>query len=236
MPAIVVGDPLAELAWRPLPSKISVVVAVAKRLVPYLIEATLIPTLLFYSFLLTLGLRWAFVAALGWTYTAVARRMLGGRPVPALLVLACLGITLRTGVYLANGNTFVYFIQPIARTMATSAMFAVSVLVGRPLIARFASDFCPLTDEVSARPAIVRLFQRLTYLWAAVNLAAALVNLVLLLTLPTAVFVGTSTVSAWIITCTGVVLTVSAAVRTARAEGLAAAVAPNGSLRAYAIA
>ena len=47
------------------------------------------------------------------------------------------------------------------------------------------------------------------------------------------VFVGTATVSAWIITCTGVVLTVSDAVRTARAEGLATAVGPNGNLQAY---
>ncbi|MGD9705045.1 MAG: hypothetical protein AB7Q42_21745 [Acidimicrobiia bacterium] len=55
----------------------------------------------------------------------------------------------------------------------------------------------------------------------------------LLVTVPTAVFVGTATVAAWIITCTGVVLTVSDSVRTARSEGLATAVAPNGSLRAY---
>ena len=55
----------------------------------------------------------------------------------------------------------------------------------------------------------------------------------LLLTVPVAVFVGTATVSAWIITCSGVVLTVSDSVRTARSEGLHTAVAPNGRLHAY---
>jgi hypothetical protein len=45
--------------------------------------------------------------------------------------------------------------------------------------------------------------------------------------------VGTATVSAWIATCVGVVVTVAASVRTARREGLATAVAPNGALRAY---
>jgi Protein of unknown function (DUF3159) len=223
----------SDVVWRLHPSKFSVVGAVTKRLVPYLIEATLIPTLLFYGFLVTLGLTWAFVAALGWTYTAVLRRVVRRNPVPGLLVLACLGITLRTGVYLLSGNTFVYFVQPILRTLATAGCLVVSVLVGRPLIARFASDFCPLAPDVQDRPGIVRLFQQLTLLWAAVNLLAASVSFTLLLTVPTTVFVGTATISAWIITCSGVVLTVAAAVRTARREGLATAVAPNGSLRAY---
>lgn len=225
-----------DLAWRLHPSKVSVVKAVTKRLVPYLIEATLIPTVLFYVSLLLFGLKWAFVAALGWTYAAVARRIVGRRPIPALLLLACLGITVRTVVYLMSGNAFVYFMQPILRTVGTAFVFAMSVVIGRPLIARFAGDFCPLTPDVQDRPAIVQLFRRLTYLWAAVNLAAALVTFTLLITVPTPVFVGTATVAAWIITCTGVVLTVSDAVRTARAEGLATAVAPNGSLRAYAVA
>jgi hypothetical protein len=222
-----------ESAWRLHPSKLSVVGAVTKRLVPYLIEATLIPTLLFYGLLVTYGLTWAFVAALGWTYTAVLRRVLRRNTVPGLLILACLGITLRTGVYLLSGNTFVYFFQPILRTLGTAGLLAASVLVGRPLIARFASDFCPLAPEVKDRPGIVRLFEQLTFLWAGVNLLAAVVSLTLLLTVPTAVFVGTATVSAWIITCTGVVVTVAASVRTARREGLATAVAPNGALRAY---
>ena len=54
--------------------------------------------------------------------------------------------------------------------------------------------------------------------------------------MPVPVFVGAAMVSAWIITCTGVVLTVSDAVRTARNEGLATAVGPNGNLQAYVMA
>jgi hypothetical protein len=154
----VIGDVPDEQMWRMDPSKFSVVGAVTKRLVPYLIEATLIPTVLFYGFLVAGGLTWAFVAALGWTYTAVLRRVVRHNPVPGLLILACLGITVRTGVYLLSGNSFVYFVQPILRTLGTAACLAVSVLVGRPLIARFASDFCPLSPEVQVRPGIVRLF------------------------------------------------------------------------------
>jgi Protein of unknown function (DUF3159) len=223
----------ADVVWRMNPSKVSVVRAVGRRMVPYLIEATLIPTALFYVVLITFDLRWAIVAALCWTYAAMGRRIVTGRPIPGLLVLATLGISVRTVIYLLSGNDFVYFVQPIMRTVATSALFALSVLVGRPLIARFAADFCPISPDVQRRPAIVQLFRRLTYLWAGVNAVAAATTLTLLLTTPVAVFVGAATVSAWVITCSGVVLTVSDSVRTARREGLHTAVAPNGRLHAY---
>lgn len=222
-----------DIDWKLHPSKLSVVAAVVRRLVPYLIEATLIPGILFYAFLITSELKWALVAALGWSYAAVLRRLVVGKPVPGLLILGTLGISLRTVIYLFSSNSFVYFVQPIMRTVATAAVFGLSVAVGRPLIARFACDFCPLSDEVQNRPAVVQLFRRLTYLWAAVNAAAAAASLTLLLTVPVAVFVGTATASAWILTCSGVVLTVSDSVRTARDEGLATAVAPNGTLHAY---
>jgi hypothetical protein len=224
---------LPDVAWRMNPSKLSVVKAVVRRMVPYLVEATLIPTALFYVFLITFGLEWAILAALGWTYAAVGRRIFTGRPVPGLLVLATLGISVRTVIYLLSGSDFVYFFQPIMRTVATAAVFALSVCIGRPLIARFAADFCPLSPDVQIRPAVVQLFRRLTYLWAAVNAIVAAATLTLLLTVPLAVFVGTAPVSAWVITGTGVVLTVSDSVRTARREGLHTAVAPNGRMHAY---
>ena len=223
----------AEVAWRTNPSKVSVVKAVGRRMVPYLVEATLIPMALFYVFFITFELKWAIVVALLWTYAAMGRRILTGRPIPGLLVLATLGISVRTVVYILSGNYFVYFFQPIMRTVVTAAAFAISVCVGRPLIARFAADFCPLSPDVRERPAIDRLFRRLTYLWAGVNGLAAAATLTLLLTVPVPVFVGTAAVSTWIITCSGVVLTVSDSVRTARSEGLHTAVAPNGRLHAY---
>jgi hypothetical protein len=215
------------------PSKRSVVGAVVRRLVPQLVEASFIPTVLFYSFMLVLGLRWAFVAALAWSYTAVGRRLVAGRQVPGLLVLTSVGITVRTVIYIWSGSTFIYFLQPILGTLTTAAVFALSVLTGRPLVQRFASDFCPLTAEVESRPAISVLFRRLTFLWAGLNIAAAAVSLTLLLTVPVTVFVGTKTVAAWILMCSGLVVTVSAAVSTARAEGLETAVGADGTLHAY---
>ena len=199
---------------------------------PYLIEATLIPTTLFYVLLVLGDMRWALGGALLWSYGAVARRVIGDRRVPGLLILATLGITVRTIVYLLSNNDFVYFVQPIMRTTLTGLVFAGSVAVGRPLIARFAGDFCPLAAEVSVRPGIRRLFMRLTILWALVNVLAAASSLVLLLTVPVSVFVVTAAVSAWVVTCTGVVVTVADSVTTARREGLITALSPDGQLYA----
>jgi hypothetical protein len=52
------------------------------------------------------------------------------------------------------------------------------------------------------------------------------------LTVPVSAFVATAAVAAWIVTCTGVVVTVVASVTTARREGLITAMAPNGRLYA----
>ena len=235
-PAALTGEaaPSDAETWTMHPSKKSVAAAVVKRLVPQLVEASLIPTALFYTCLIVFGLRWAFAAALLWSYTAVGRRIVARRPIPGLLVLATVGITVRTVILICSGNTFVYFLQPIMGTLVTAAVFALSVLTGRPLVARFAADFCPLSDEVGSRPAVIRLFRRLTFLWAALNAAAAITSLTLLMTVPVGVFVGTKTVAAWIVCCTGLVVTVSASVTTARAEGLVTAVSSDGALRAYA--
>jgi hypothetical protein len=233
----VTGRPVGSLdaTWTMHPSKLSVVGAVVRRLVPQLVEASLIPTMLFYATLIAFGLRWAFAAALAWSYIAVGRRVAGRRQIPGLLVLTSVGLTARTVMLICSGNTFVYFLQPILGTLVTAAVFALSVLSGRPLVARFASDFCPLSDEVARRPAVVELFRRLTYFWAGLNLAAALTSLALLVTAPVWVFVGTKTIAAWLIICTGVVVTVSASVTTARTEGLETAIGSDGTLHAYAV-
>jgi len=214
------------------PSRRRVVGAVARRLMPYLVEATIIPTALFYVLLVLGDMRWALAGALIWSYGAVVRRAVGDRPVPALLILATLGITVRTIVYLLSSNDFVYFVQPILRTTLTGVLFALSVAAGRPLIARFANDFCPLAPDVRRRPGIRRLFKRLTILWALVNVLAAGSSLLLLLTVPVSVFVVTAAVSAWIVTCSGIVMTVADSVATARREGLITALSPDGRLYA----
>lgn len=222
-----------EPLWRLDPAWSSVVWAVVRRLWPYLVEATVIPTAAYYVALVSFGQFWGIVAASVCTYLAVTRRLVFRQPVPGLLIVASVGITVRLGIYLLNHSSFIYFLQPIAKTGSTAVLFGASVLVGKPLVARFAADFCSFDDSVGGRPAITSLFRRLTYLWAGAQLTIAAVNLTLLLTVPVTVFVGTAAGTAWAVMSIGVAITVSDAVRTTRLDGLNTALATGGRLHAY---
>jgi hypothetical protein len=173
------------------------------------------------------------LAAAIWACLAAAQRIATGRPVPGLLIVAIVGLWIKCGLYLMNGNELMYFLQPIVRTLGTALLFACSVMVGKPLVARFAGDFCSFdATDVGQRPAILALFRRLTYLWAAAQVAIAGVNLTLLLTVPTSVFIGTAAGATWLIIGVSVLLTVADAVRTTRNDGLRTGMA-NGHLHAY---
>jgi hypothetical protein len=208
--------------------------AVARRLGPQLVEATLVPSLLFFGATWAFGITAAFITALAWSYGALLRRVLTGRSVPALLVLSTAGLTVRTALAIGSGSTFVYFVQPVLGTTVLSLVFLTSALIGRPLIARFARDFCSMSSDVSGRPGVVRFYTRLTYLWSFVNLLAAATTFVLLRALPVTTFVALRPVAMWAITTTGVVLTVRAAVRAAHREDLLATIGPGGVLAAVA--
>lgn len=207
--------------------------AVLRRLLPYLVEATLIPTAAYYAGLVTLGQMWGIIAAATCTYVSVGRRLLRRQPVPGLLILASVGISARVAMYLVNESAFVYFVQPIIKTTATSLLFAISVVVGKPLVARFAADFCTFGDDVGCRPAIVSLFRRLTFLWAGAQITIAAANMTLLMTVPVDVFVGTAAATAWMVMCAGLVITVADALRTTRNDGLRTALAHGARLHAY---
>ncbi len=229
-----VGDvAVPDLSWRVDPSAWRVVVAVVRRLLPYLVEATLIPTLAYYVGLLTLGQVWGVAAAATCTIASMARRFALRQPIPGLLLLGSVGISVRSGMFFVNESSFIYFIQPIVKTAAVALLFAISALIGKPLVARFAADFCHFGSDVGARPAISSLFRRLTCLWAGAQITIAAVNLTLLLTVPLAVFVGVAAATAWVVMTAGVVITVTDAVRTTRGDGIGTALALGGRLHAF---
>jgi hypothetical protein len=214
-----VGTAAAVFAKRP------VLLAVARRGLPNIIEATIIPAIMFFVLVSTIGPAIAMAAVLGWGYCAVLRRVLRGQRVPMILVLATVGLTVKTAVGLLLASTFAYFLQPVATAAALGGVFLVSVLVGRPVIARLAHDFCPIAPEVAARPAVIRLFAGLTVLWAGVHLLTGAATLGLLVSLPVPIFVLLKTVSGLGITCAAIVVTVSWALRTAKREQLVFATA-----------
>lgn len=204
----------------------SVFLSVVRRSGPRLLEASLVPTALFYCGLVVVGIGAAYVSALVWLYAAVAYRLVRRRPVPPLVVLGAIGITLRTAMAVASGSTFVYFVQPVAASLAMGSVLLGSVLLGRPMVERLALDFWPLTPEMLARPAVARLLRGLTYLWAGVNLVLGATALTLLLSVPTATYVAVRQGASLLLTGVAVAVTIDLSVRTARREGLV----PDGPL------
>ena len=115
-----------------------------------------------------------------------------------------------------------------------SGALLTSIVVGRPLVSRFAHDFCSISPDIDARPAVVRLYRRLTFLWVIVNLTAAVITITLLLTVRTSLFVAVKPFTGAVLTVIGVAFTVSACVATARSEGLLTSISADGVLCARA--
>jgi len=198
----------------------SVLLAVGRRSLPHLLEATLIPAVLFYLAMMFLGTGAAMVIVLGWTYGAVFRRAMQGHRIPGVLILATIGLTMRTIVGILSGSAFMYFIQPVATTVVLAGVFLGSALIGRPLIARLAGDFCPMDDAIGQRPPVAELFSGLTLLWAGIHLLNAAATFGLLVLLPLHTFVAIKTGASLAITFAGILCTISWAMRTARSENL----------------
>jgi intracellular septation protein A len=215
--------PALPPAHRPVPSsKVAVFVAVVRRSGPHIIEASLIPTALFYCCMVFAGLGAAYAAALVWLYAAVACRLVRHRAVPPLLVLGVIGITVRTAVAVASGSSFFYFAQPILGSLVMGCVFLVSLLAGRPMVERLALEFWPLTPEMLARPAVTRLLRGLTLLWAGANLVIGATTLTLLLCLPLATYVAVKQLASLTLSGIAIAVTIDLSVRTARREGFVA--------------
>ncbi len=194
--------------------------AIARHAVPNLVECTLVPTVIFSVALHFWGLIPASLAALGWAYTMLGRRLLIKSRVPGLLLLTCLGLTVRTAVVVASGSAFIYFLQPIAATTAVGLTFFASSFTNNPMVDRLAKDFCPLTSDIVARRRVRQLFRRLTVMWAAVNLLNAGITGWLLMTQSVAVFVAVKPIAAMVVTWSAVAITVLWSLRIASKEGL----------------
>src|SRR3954469_16705839 len=74
----------------------SALLAVAHHSLPAILEATLIPTALFWVAWTTGGHSTAYAAALLWAVAVVICRRHRGERIPGVLVLALIGLTVRT--------------------------------------------------------------------------------------------------------------------------------------------
>jgi hypothetical protein len=181
----------------------------ASHALPHLVEATIVPLVLFYGAMWSVGMRAALGVALAWNYGAVLRRVLTGRRVPGILVIGALTMTARTVIALASGSVFLYFLQPTLGTIAVAAAFLVSVPAGRPLAERLAADFCPLPEQLVQHPMTRTFFARISVLWAFVNLANATVTLWLLFSQSVSVYLVTTKLLSLMFTTTAIAVSVA---------------------------
>lgn len=194
--------------------------AVVKHLSLAILVANVIPSALFWSCLVAGNIWLALSAALIWCYAAAAWRLGTGRRASVLLYLTLIGLTAKTAFAFASGSTFIYFLQPAITEVAIAALFAVSLLSARPVVARLAADFYPMDDDLAGRPRVQRLFWRLTLLWALLLAAKAATSLWLLYSVSLTTYVTTKSLLTPMAAIAGATVTVILAVRVARREGL----------------
>jgi hypothetical protein len=193
---------------------------VLRHLALSLLWANVIPGVLFYCCMAVGNVWTALVAALVWCYGAMVWRVSTRRRTSGLLWLTAAGLTVKTALTVATGSTFLYFVQPAVNDATVGLLFLISLATARPVVARLAGDFYPMTEDVARRPRIQQLFWRLTLIWAFICLVKAVATLWLLNSMPLMTFVEVKTVLTPAIASLGALATVVIACRVARREGL----------------
>ncbi len=194
--------------------------AVLRRVVPHILEANVVPGLLLMFLVSFVNLHVAMIVALVWALVAMGRRLVSHQSIPVILVLATFGLTVRTIIAFSSGDAVIYFLQPMITNASVGLALAGSVLIGRPLVSRLAGDFCPFTPDVAARPAVARLFVRITLLWALVQLVKSASSFGMYMSLSLESFVVGKTLAGFGLTAFGTGLTIWWAILMVRREGL----------------
>ncbi|MDO9496399.1 MAG: VC0807 family protein [Nocardioides sp.] len=208
------ADPAADEPHRPR------LVTVIKRVSLSLLVAVAVPAVTFYGFFALFGVWTAIIAALMWTYGAIAWRALTRRRTSGLLLLTAILMTGRTALALVADSAWLYFLQPIISDGIVATAFLLSLACARPMVARLAGDFYPMDHELAMRPRIRRLFRNLTVLWAVLGLLKATMTLWLLQSQSLETFVLVKSVSMLLINTLAAFATVGLAALVARKEGL----------------
>jgi hypothetical protein len=180
----------------------------ARHALPNVLEGTLVPVGLFLVMLHFLGLWGAMAVGLGWSYTAVLRRVLARKPVPGIMIIGAVTLTARSALAFATGSAFVYFLQPTLGTALVATAFLLSVPLGRPLAQRLAADFCPIPADVMANAHVRRFFLQISLLWALTGFLNASVALWLQFSQSVGTFVLAKSLSSAAITVSAIALSV----------------------------
>lgn len=194
--------------------------AILKHLALSLLMANVIPGALFYLCLRAGNVWTALIVALVWCYGTMAWRISTKRRTSALVFVTVIGLTAKTILALASGSTYVYFLQPAVNDGLVAMFFLLSLVASRPIVAKLAHDFFPMSDEVAKRPRLQQLFWRLTMLWAFICLGKSAVTLWMLESMNLVTFVAVKSILTPTVLVAGAAVTVVLAHRVAKIEGL----------------
>jgi hypothetical protein len=138
-----------------------------------LLEAVVVPTLLLYACVLTVGQVAGLAAVLGWCAFTVAIRLAHARRVPGTLLLALLMLVSRTSIALILSSVYVYLLQPVAGSLFMATLFIGSALLGKPITMRLAQDFVHLPVGLVSDARVRRMFAQVSLLWGVSRLLDA---------------------------------------------------------------
>ena len=193
---------------------------VVRRVSLSLLIAVVVPAVVFYVVFVLAGVWPAIVAALLWSYGAIAWRAVTRRRTSGLLILAAILLTGRTVLSVVADTAWPYFLQPVISDGFVALLFLLSLASARPMVARLAGDFYPMDHELAMRPRIRRLFWQLTVLWAVIGSEKAAMTLWLLQSPTLETFVLVKSVSMLAINVLAAFATIGLAAVVARQEGL----------------
>ena len=168
----------------------------------------------------------AIVAALVWSYGAIAWRAVTGRRTSGLLILTAVLLTGRTALSFVADSTWLYFLQPVISdgivAHAVPALARQRPADGGPPRRRLLPDG-PRARDAPAGPAPL---PHLTSLWAALGFAKATMTLWLLQSQSLETFVLVKSISMPAINVLAAFATIGLAALVARQEGLMGSTRP----------
>ena len=146
---------------------------IARKAGSTVLTASLLPAAVFYLTLTLSTLRVAVAVTLVWYYAGLLWMHLRGKPMLAAAMLGAGLLTLRAVLAFWTNSSFLYFLQPVAGTIATATAFSVTALAGRPLLDRLVHDFCPLPAALSSRLRANHYFRYVSLVWTLAYLVNA---------------------------------------------------------------
>jgi intracellular septation protein A len=149
--------------WRPIVRRVFTTLGVV----------SLLPMAVFYTTMNLYGLRAAALATVSLYYAVLLWKVVRRKPILAAALLTAGLLSIRTVVMFLTGSSFIYFLQPVAGTVAVATAIAASALAGRPILDRLAHEFCPFPAELSVRLREQRFFSRLSAVWSVAYLINA---------------------------------------------------------------